>query len=151
MSSSVISDSACLISLHKISRLTLLKELYKTVYIPEAVAKEFGFGTDWLEVRAVQNHDLAKALMLTLGKGEAEAIALAVELPGTILILDDHQARQAAKEMGLELTGTIGMLLKGKQAKILEEIRPVLDELKAAGFHMSDTLYEQAIILAAEK
>lgn len=96
MSSSVISDSACLIALARIQRISLLINLYDKIYIPEAVQRELGKNINGLVVQPVNNTSLVKALSITLGAGESESIALALELPDSILILDDHQARQAA-------------------------------------------------------
>jgi len=150
MSSSVISDSACLIVLDRIDRIPLLYNLYDKIYIPDAVQKEFGKGIEGLVVKTVQNTSLVKALRMTLGAGESESIALALELPDSIIVLDDHQARQAALEMGLAITGTIGMLLKAKEAGIVGDVRSVLDELRTANFHMSEALYLRALNLAGE-
>jgi hypothetical protein len=128
-----------------------LEGLYQEVQIPSAVATEWGSQLPaWITVQAVQNRPLVQALQLQLGNGEAEAIALAVETSAIRLILDDAQARQAARGFGLPVVGTLGIVLHAKQLGLVSLVRPVLDDLRATGFRLSDALLQQALQLAGE-
>jgi predicted nucleic acid-binding protein len=50
-----------------------------------------------------------------LDKGESSAIALAIETPGSTIILDDYKAKKIATQLGLAYTGTIGVIVKAKR------------------------------------
>jgi predicted nucleic acid-binding protein len=115
------------------------------------VATEWGTSApQWVKVIAIHNQALAQALRLQLGPGEAEAITLAVEISASRLILDDQRARGIATNLQVPITGTVGIALRSKQQGILPLVRPVFDDLRAAGFWMSDALYRQALQLAGE-
>ncbi|HLL73696.1 MAG TPA: DUF3368 domain-containing protein [Pyrinomonadaceae bacterium] len=86
---------------------------------------------------------------MLLDEGEAEAIALASE-QGHTIVLDDSQARAAARNLGLKVVGTIGILLKAKRGGVIPAIRPVIEALELNGFYLSDALREEALRLAGE-
>ena len=80
MSQVIVSDSTCLIGLERIRQLDLLPGLFDDVFVPPAVAAEFGIPLAWLKVRTPQDAAHVAALKLLVDEGEAEAIALAKEL-----------------------------------------------------------------------
>jgi uncharacterized protein len=86
----------------------------------------------------------------TLGPGEVEAIALALEVSAGAVILDDRMARRLAQRLGLRVTGTAGILVAGKLIGILDAVRPELDALLRAGFVLSQRAYDRATDLAGE-
>lgn len=146
-----VTNTSCLIALESIARLDLLQALYQNVVIPPAVASEWGTpAPQWVKVIAIQNQALAQALRMQLGPGEAEAITLAVEISANRLILDDQRARSIATSLQVPVTGTVGIALRAKQQGILPLVRPIFDDLRAAGFWLSDALYQQGLQLAGE-
>ncbi len=149
MSKNAVSDSACLIGLERIGRSAILAESFDTVFIPPAVASELGYKLDWLTVQPVHNIALVKALQTQFGDGESEAMALAIEL-NELLVLDDKKARRIAHQIGIEIIGTVGVLLRAKTKGIISAIKPILDELNAVDFRISPALYQQALQLAQE-
>ena len=151
MSENAVTDSACLIGLERIGRLDILSQSFNTVFIPSAVEKELGRSVDWLIVRPVQNKDTVTTLKTQIDEGEAEVIALAMELKDVYVVLDDKKARRIAQEIGLEVIGTIGVILRAKKKGIIAEIKPVLNKLEEVDFRISNTLYEQALQLAKEE
>lgn len=66
------------------------------------------------------------------------------------IILDDRKARSVASELGLHVVGTIGLLLQAKRQGHCPAIRPLLDRLRACGFHISSDLELEAMRLAGE-
>ena len=80
-----------------------------------------------------------------LGRGEAEAIVLAKELGADPLILDDHQARQAARRQRLPVLGTLGVLVAAKHAGLVSEIRTRLQALIAKGVFIHPRLYREIL------
>jgi len=150
MNSYIISDSACLIALDRIGKLSILKSLYQQILIPEAVYKEFGKSIDWINIQRVNTPNLVRTLQTQLDFGESEAIALALEKDNTTLILDDKKARRIAEELGMKIIGTIGILLKAKKASHIKQVKPLLDQLNDVDFRISDSLYRKALELAGE-
>ncbi len=146
----VIADSTCLIGLDRIGRLELLPQLFPDIVAPPAVIAEFGHTPAWLTVQRVSNDDRVRHLSEILDSGEAEALALAVELAGSRVILDDKKARRVAHQLGVKVIGTVGVLLRAKRQGFIAYVKPLLDELLAADFRISDALYEEALRLAEE-
>jgi predicted nucleic acid-binding protein len=148
----VISDSSCLIGLLNIGRLDLLQELYGEVWTTPQVIAEVGAGLPrWIIVQEASDKVLVTQLLASIDQGEATAIALATEFQDVVVILDDLDARAAAIRLGLELTGTLGVLLLAKQAGIILEIRSAIDGLALVGFRMSDGLRSKMLRMAGEE
>jgi len=145
----VVVDAACLIGLERIGHLDLLPALFDPILIPPAVASEFGHPLPWLQIQSPANKPVVIVLRTFLGSGESEAIALAQEV-NALAILDDRRARRAAKQLGLRVKGTVGLLAQAKQAGVIPLLKPLLDDLEANGFFMSDELKEEALRLAGE-
>ncbi len=68
------------------------------------------------------------------------AIALAAEMSGALLIMDDADGRRVARGLGLRVTGVLGVLVEAKCRGFLSEIKPILDALSAEGFWLSESL-----------
>ena len=80
-----------------------------------------------------------------LDSGEASAIALGLENPDSLLILDDLKGRKEALKLSLKVTGTLGVLVKAKKENHISEINSYLNALKSCGFRTSEKIIELAI------
>lgn len=147
---SAVTNSTCLIGLERIERLDILPQVFSTITIPTAVSAEVGLSADWLTVRPVQNLALVATLRTQVDEGEAEAIALAMELGDVFIILDDRKARQLALQLNLKVIGTVGMLLRAKGKGMITEIKPLLAALNQADFRISEPLIQNALRIAGE-
>jgi len=137
----VISDTSCLIVLTRLSALSILKSLYCQIIVTEEIADEFGETLpNWIEIQKVHNKNFQKALEQSLDNGEASAIALASEFDDVLLIMDDLRGRKEALRLGYRITGTLGVLVKAKQEKTIEQIKPYLTKLREIGFRMSEKI-----------
>ena len=162
----VVVDSSVLIALAAGEQFHLLREFYSTIHIPPqvwnettATSKTFGVrevrqarAEGWLVVQSP--HDLGKILALpyNLQPGETEALALALELPGALLLVDDAQGRRAAQALGIAFTGTLGVLLRAKTEGNIPALRPVLELLAArTTFWLSQTVHAAVLKQAGEK
>jgi predicted nucleic acid-binding protein len=100
----------------------------------------------WIQVQEVNNEPLAQLLKQTLDRGEAEAIALSIEVNADWTILDEREGRKVAKSLGLNVTGILGILLRAKQVGELESLQPIIDDLiNRAGFRIAPELLTQIL------
>jgi predicted nucleic acid-binding protein len=140
----VIVDTSVLIALEKIDLLQILCKIYKEIILPEAVVREFGnINFECYSVKKVESR-LINVLMqdLNLGKGESEVIALAYETNFKVLI-DDLKARKVAENLGLSISGSIGVLLKAEKLGIIDSALKKTQELKEMGFYVSNELLSE--------
>ena len=158
----VISNSSPLVNFTALGKLTLLQALYGTIVIPDAVYQEVIVSgrdqparaeveqADWI-VRKSVNNRTAVAALHTLGHGEAEAIVLGVENPGSLLILDDRRGRLAAANMGVKIIGTLGVLLVAKRRGLIAALAPEIETLQTqVGFRLRADLKTRALQEAGE-
>ncbi|EEB73533.1 DUF3368 domain-containing protein [Thermococcus sp. AM4] len=135
----IVSNTSPLIGLSNIGKLDVLHKVFGRVFIPPAVRREFGEELpEWIEVTSPENRPLVSALSKLLGAGESEAIALAIELGADFLIPDDLKARKIARELGINVIGTAGVLLLAKKRGVVDEVKPLLTLLVEKGFRISD-------------
>ncbi|WP_276752986.1 DUF3368 domain-containing protein [Chlorogloeopsis fritschii] len=140
-----------------------MQQLYRAILIPSAVYEELlderagetvittVQSADWLEIRPVQNEELVNQLRDRVNVGEAEAIALAVEVEATRLLIDERLGRQAAKDLGLKITGVMGILLLAKRQNLIMSVKPIMDDLTTqANFRISSQLYVDVLNAAGE-
>jgi predicted nucleic acid-binding protein len=155
---SIVSNASPLINLARIGKLDLLPRLYGELTVPEAVWREVvleGQGqpgaeeierASWIQVRSVTNRDLAQALQQELDAGEAEAIALALEMGAEFLLMDERLGRETALHMGVQCVGLIGVLIEAKHKGLISGVRSLLDALRdVAGFWVSEALYRRVL------
>lgn len=159
----LVLDASVLIALSRIGRLDLLRQIAGTVHIPEAVYDEVvrrGEGqpgsvevarAEWILRRQVYDRASVDRLRRQVGRGEAEAIVLARELAADFLVLDDATARRVAEMEGQRVLGLLGLLLHGKRSGVVPAVKPVLDEMLAAGFFVGDTVYRLILRQAGEE
>ena len=89
-------------------------------------------------------------LVTNLGAGEAEALMLALELREAVVVLDDALARRVAETLGLNVTGTLGLLLDAKRAGLITAVGPLLDQLEALRFRLAPHTRTAVLKLAGE-
>lgn len=157
----VVSNTTPLISLLKLGRLDVLMELYQEILIPTAVFEEIEAGKnksfyrnlsniDWVKIIKIENED-ARRYFLDLDKGEAEAIILATEIGADLIIMDEKLGRFHAKHADLKVTGTVGVLIKAKREGIINELKPLLFELRAKDVWISEKFIDEILSLVHEK
>ncbi len=152
----IIADSSPLIGLARIGHLGVLTHLAKRIVVPRAVhvevmeAKADAPGASevaaqsWIEVQEADPAVVAPLLIL-VGRGEAEAIALAQREHGAVLLMDDLRARKLAERLGLPRLGTVALLGQAKRAGLIPKLKPALDSLVANGIFISPQLIGSAL------
>ena len=149
----IISDASPLIVLLKTNKLSILKELFEKIIVPEAVHKEITAKEhektifnkiEWIETRSIRNTDLTTLLEKLIDRGEAEAIVLAKEQKATLLI-DDAKARKYAKLLNINIIGTLGLLKIAKNRGLIPSVKKTINDMLAEGYYIEDKLVQKIL------
>lgn len=96
----IISDSSCLILLQKIDQLHLLQKLFRQIFVTQIIADEFSRDLpEWFIIQNPFEKRNQILLEASLDKGEASAIALAMEQKDCLLIIDELKGRKLAERI----------------------------------------------------
>lgn len=140
----VIADASCLITLNNIDETDLLRKLYDQIFVTPEVAEEVGSSLpEWVAQQSSSNYSLIDQLSTRLEIGEATSIALALELTDCVLIIDEKKGRRTARELGIVITGTFGVVSKGIEGGLIIDPGTIVERLEDAGFWISDVLKEK--------
>lgn len=157
----VVADTSPLQYLFQLDQLDLLRRFYGTVWVPSGVVTELDAGRaggvslpalsafTWIRPRQVAARKIL-VLAPDLGLGEREVLALALELSNPLVILDDALARRFARRLNLEMTGTLGVLLRAKKEGHLPHIRPLLQHLENLNFRLDEATRRELLEVAGE-
>jgi predicted nucleic acid-binding protein len=161
----VVSNTSPLSALSIIGRLGLLHMQFRTIRIPKAVwtelsrldhesgkqALEQAHAEGWIEVHETANRPMVGILGVTLDAGESEAIAMSLEWPTDLLIMDESSGRAMARKLKIRITGTLGVLLKAKRDGQIHSLKLEMDRLvQEAGFFVSDRVRNTFLAEAGE-
>ncbi|MBN2548419.1 MAG: DUF3368 domain-containing protein [Anaerolineales bacterium] len=157
-----ISNTSPLLYLYRIGIIDWLPKLFDRVWVPTAITIELNEGQQkgydvpnpseyqWLHIK--NPHAMpSEWLALDLGPGELAAMALALENPRSILLLDDLLARRTAQAAGLTVWGTLKILLEAKAQGLTARIEPYVDHLNKSGMWISDDIRHRILALAGEE
>jgi predicted nucleic acid-binding protein len=151
MPKAIISDTSCFIILTNIGELELLHKVYGQIITTPEIVAEFGETLpEWVEIAEVTDKYRQRLLELQIDKGESSALALALETPNSVVILDDYKARKIAERLGITFTGTIGVIIKAKLNGIIPSVKPLLEKIKRTDFRLSAEIETQALKEADE-
>ena len=151
----VVSDTTAITTLLKAGMDNLLRELFGSVIIPQAVWDELiAFHSqlpDFILRRAVARTHGLMAETVLLGRGEAEAITLAKEVNADLLLTDDLKARRVAAGLNLKCTGLLGLLIRARQHGRIPSVREAIFIIETrGGLYLSDAVKVEALRLAGE-
>lgn len=154
----VVSDTSPLLNLALIDRLDLLDAQFDTIHTPERVWEELegnddeeylrGLETlrdrDTLTLVSVARSALFIEIERNLDSGETAAITYAIETDADLVLLDESDGRRVARQHDLDVTGVLGILLRGVRDGTVE-LRQELDSLRDVGFWIGDDLYDEVL------
>ncbi|MFM2295873.1 MAG: hypothetical protein RLZZ350_2286 [Verrucomicrobiota bacterium] len=149
----VVSDTSPINYLLAIGQIDLLPRLFGKIILPAAVVAELQAADAppgnrrWLaelpvqfEIRTATHPDSA----LTLDAGECEAIALAEELHAAAVLMDEKKGRAVARQRGLPVVGTLGVLEKAAALGWLD-LEVAFALLRQTNFFGSEELLQAAL------
>ena len=155
----IVADTSALVALASCDALWCLDRLFQEVRVPPAVLRECTVPgkpeaerlDSYLQGKVVKV-DLEEFVIAVvgLGEGELEAMALYKRLHANRLLIDDGRARKVAVLNGIEVVGSLGVLLRAKESGLIPKMRPLLARIQAAGVRYSERLLEEALRLAGE-
>lgn len=129
----------------------MLQKVYEQIVTTSEVASEYGeILPDWVKIEAVQDKYRQRILEIQVDKGEASALALALESPNSLIIIDDYRARKVAGKLKINYTGTIGVIVKAKLTGIILSVKPLLSKIAETNFRVSPEIEQQALKEAGE-
>ena len=160
----IVADAGPLIALARVGQLDLLRRLYGRVLVPSAVLHELALGSGrpgagvledsvrsgLLVEQAVVRENTVPEHTPLLGRGEAEAIALATQQHPQFLLIDDAKGREVARQQGVPTVGVAGVLLVAKAQGEVDAVKPILDDLSSAGYRLSARLVSEIRSMANE-
>lgn len=157
----VVSDTTPVISLIKIEKLELLKNLFGEILIPEAVFRELTTNNlfsdeaeivkkcEFLKIVSVQNKKSLEILQKITGldDGESESIIIVDEQKSDLLIMDERKGRKVAEKMGITLTGTVGILIQAFNEKMIsaDDVKLCLQNMRNQNIRISESLVEKVL------
>ena len=152
LSEIIISDTSTLLALYEIGEISVLQRMFGKIVTTSTVQREFEYPLpSWIVVRDPPTEEVRRVQeQFKLDLGETTAIALALSLPESTLLIDETAGRHAAKKLGIQITGTLGILLIAKEQGIVSTIRPLIQKLQDNNFRMSETLIAEVLTDAGE-
>ncbi|MBT9610860.1 MAG: DUF3368 domain-containing protein [Aquabacterium sp.] len=154
----VVTDAGPLMALGRQDLLGLLPMLFQQVHVPDAVVREClarpelpdaqriksALAEGWLMVRDADPLDIRG-----LDLGERCAIGVALDLRA-VLLVDDRAARRHAEALGLNVLGTLGVLVLAKRRGHIVQVMPVVQAMREDGRFISQAAYHAALQAAGE-
>jgi predicted nucleic acid-binding protein len=162
----VISDSSPLVHLSAIGRFAVLERLYPNLLIPPAVFQEVAVAgkgragaqeleaaikTGTVRLQSPKAQILSRNELRALDTGEAEALALALEITAELVLIDELRGRAVARTLGLNAIGTLGVIIEAKRQKLLSSVRAELKLLKTRSQLQLTPELEQLVLQLAHE
>ena len=158
----IVSDTSPIRALAHLGRIGLLHNLFGIVLLPPAVdeelrhpptglplvdVRELGF----ISIRAPNDHQRVEDLMRSLDPGESEALALALELGVSVILIDEAAGGAMAVHLGLQPVGVLGTLVRAKQRGLIDGVGSLMECLESEiGFFISEQLRTEILRRAGE-
>jgi uncharacterized protein len=156
----VVSNTSPLLNLAIINQLNLIQQQFGQVIIPDAVLTELRINENlpgsqqlqkaikegWILINTVENQAFVQLLKRELDQGEANAIALAIQLNADLLLLDERDGRRIARTLGLNLTGILGIILRAWRDGQVTSVKELINQLRqSANFRIASHLEQQIL------
>ena len=155
----LVADSSALIALSLCNALRFLDVLFEEIKVPQAVFDEVTvedkkesielskYLKDKIESVSIEDYVITD---FSIGKGELEAMALYKRLRADKLLIDDKRSRKLAQLNGMNIIGSLGILLIAKEKGLLEQIKPYIEIIKESDIYISEELIDCVLELAGE-
>jgi len=152
----IIGDSSALVTLSIMGRLDLLETVFGKIYVPQAVYDEVAVsdksqGIKLKEFLAEKVVDTELGISkIGLGRGELEAISLYKNMNADFLLIDDKRAKSFAKLNGVNVIGSLGVMVLAKELGKIKTIRKDFEKLLKSDIFVSKNMIERVLISVGE-
>jgi len=156
----LIINASPLIIFGKLNKIGILKEIYKTIEITNKVyeevvlkgieqnARDAYIAKEYIDKKEIKIYNLDKKyadlsnkiqVIYNIDIGEAETIALALQLNKKEIIIDELDAREASKAFGIKPIGSLGVLLIAYKNNLInkEEIKKLISGMEDSKYRFS--------------
>jgi len=153
----IVSDTSPIRYLVLIGEADLLEKLYSRILIPRAVFEELQQPATpdavcywartvpaWVEVIPEPSGVSASSISSALDSGERAAIALALDWKADLLLMDERAGAKEARRLGLTVTGTLGVLVRGAERRFIK-LAPALEKLRHTNFRVAPEIIRQLL------
>ena len=155
----VFSNTTPLIALSSIGQLDLLPTLFHEIHVVDTVVDECAAGgtivvpdlnrLHWIQI--VPSELCAHPhILLNLDKGEQHTLDMASKMHADYVIIDEKLGRNIAEYMGLNVTGTLGVLLKAKQQGHIVSFVTCVQEMLRQGIRYNMNLLRRLAVHVGE-
>jgi len=153
----IVCNATPLIAFAKIGQLPLMQKIVGNLLIPEAVAQEISAYSStasgaiiladepWIQVESLQSQVQMQLLLPTLDRGEAAVIALALEQKASLVLIDELTGRKVAQSLQLNVTGSVGLLIKAKEIGEIDAVSPFLHAMRKKGIYFSQRFIDAVL------
>jgi len=157
---SIACNAGPFIALAGIAQLGLLRDLIGEVLVADDVKSEVEAGgksgaglfqsAPWLRVTNL-SRKIDPLLTSLLDIGEAATISLALQEPAALVLMDEVKGRRVARNVyGLAVIGTGRVLVEARRAALISEVRPLIEQMRAGGYWLADTIVAEILRQAGE-
>ena len=123
-----------------------MNKLFGQIVVTIEIANEFRKELpDWFSIEEPTNKTYQKILEASLDKGEASAIAFAIEQADCLLVMDDYKGRKYAEQLGIRITGTLGVIIDAKLSGHIASVKPLLENIKKTDFRLTADLEKKTL------
>lgn len=149
----IVSNSTVLISLIRIGKVELIRNIYKNIIITDVIKNEITMEDELYKSETRIFSDLLGNFILVkkprkvkdfgLHDGENSCLSLCTEMGDKVFLSDDKSARKAADSLGIKVMGTLGILISNLKKKKInkKEFFEILKNLIDRGFYISTELF----------
>jgi uncharacterized protein len=156
----VVSNSSPLITLARVGRFDLLRQLFEQIHIADEVYREVVVrgagraaavtvaGAMWVKTHPPASADEIRRLRSAhpLGNGELATILLARSLQADLALIDERSARRLAQANGLNVMGCVGVLETGHRKALVQDLRDVYQDLLRQGIRIDRQILDQSLL-----
>jgi len=148
----VFSNTTPFIALASIRQLDLLPKLFGKIHVVTEVIEECAEGghiivpdlksLPWV-IEVSSTEEITIGILLELDKGEKHTLQMAKAMQADKVIIDEKIGRDVAEYLELEVTGTLGVLLKAKQNGWIDSFSACANGMKEQGIRYHDALIKK--------